>query len=80
VKKKAKILAIDQFVPHINQIRVLTFMCTTFGARFIFTKKSNIAKRFLISVMLCRQKLDVISVNKVISKLKFEKLNMVLNT
>jgi len=36
-----------------NQIRVVAFMCTTFLPRFIFTKKSNVAKCFLISVFNC---------------------------
>ena len=36
----------------LNQIRVVASMCTTLDTSFIFTKESNIAKCFLISVML----------------------------
>ena len=38
--------------PAANQIRVVAFMCTTFGTSFIFTKKSKVAKCFLIFVIL----------------------------
>ena len=78
MKKKAKILAIDQFVPHINQIRVVTFMCTTFGTTFIFTKTSNVAKWFFDICNAVLTKIGRHFVNKVIAKLKLSK-NVVQN-